>query len=139
MDVKIVFLLLPFWIGAVIATLWVGFIRPKTYKLISELLEKACFSPDKAISAKEAGVSSFEERCFLNMKGALGDTVKTVDGKYYVPEEKKEKAAMLYGKKAAPLWQAVLWAAVLTVFFAALAWAVSKFVDTSAIDVPWLY
>ena len=137
MELKIILLLLPFWIGAVVATLWVGFIRPKRFKFVSVLIEKACFSPELAISAEEAGLTVFEEKSFLKAGNSFGNTIIYKDGKYYVPEEQKEKAKTLYGKKPAPFWQALLWALALTVFFALLAWVLGKFVDTSALDMPW--
>ena len=138
MELKVVLLLLPFWLGAVVATLWVGFIRPKRFKLISVLIERACFSPELAISAEEAGLSSLEGKSFLKAGNSLGNVLIYKDGKYYIPEEQKEKAETLYGKKSAPFWQALLWAVVLTVFFVALAWVLSEFVDTAALDMPWL-
>lgn len=132
-DEKIVMILFPFWLASVIATLYTGFVRPCAAKAVNTLLEKKGFDSERALSADAMGFGPWQEK--LVLKRSLSQLVRTCEKNgvvcYYMPEEKSEKAAQLYGKKEQKPWMSVVFALGLTVFFVLMCMLASAVFDTS--------
>jgi hypothetical protein len=146
-DEKIFMILIPLWLAAVAVTLFWGATRPKTAKIVAALLDQGCKDPESAKTLKELGVTG---EAFLRKGSAMRRVVSAVDespetvgatlreavsekgeARYYVAPEAEAKARAMYGKVGANIWQALLWAVALTVFFLLLGMLGSAVLDTT--------
>ena len=147
-DEKIAMILLPIWLASVLSTLYLGFIRPKQYRIVRRLLEHS--TPETALDGKDLGLGTVMEGFLLGVRSPLRRLIRCVEGErerslrvqteerapchYYLPEENREKATVLYGKKIANIWQSLALCLLLTAVFFVL-WILASLVfDTSSLQ-----
>ena len=94
-DYRIV--LWAFMIGVSLAALYVFFVRKTLGGFVQKLLSNNAFTPETALSMEELGQKpTFLLRRSLAHNGDFSQTVLCENGKYYIPEDRVQKAESKY-------------------------------------------
>ena len=90
-------ILLAFIFGVTAAAVYTYYTKSILGGLVRKLFEHNAFDGDSAISLEEAGYKkSFLLKYSLRPGTDFAETVRSVDGRYYIPEDKIEKAESKY-------------------------------------------
>ncbi|MBQ9921581.1 MAG: hypothetical protein IJO52_05305 [Clostridia bacterium] len=77
---------------------------------IRSLIGHEAFSPEAAASLPEAGCdkSIFLKKALKSKSNTIYGVVTECDGKYYISEEKRNKAEKMFVKKGTSLWMTIV-------------------------------
>jgi len=113
-------ILLAFIFGVTVAAIYTFYTKSVLGSLVRKLFEHNAFDTDSAISLEEAGCKkSFLIKYSLRQGTDFAETVKSFEGRYYIPEDKIEKAEYKYKSEGITVF--VVLAAVLAFAIIALA------------------
>ena len=114
-----------FTVGVALAAAYMFFVRRTLGAFVKKLLDHNAFSPETAVTFEEIGQKpGFWLRRSLRPGTDLSATVSETGGRYYIPEDKLEKAEHKYKSETVGVW--ILLVALL-IFVAVTAVAVYVF------------
>ncbi len=113
-------IILAFIVGVSVAAAYTFYTKSVLGSLVRKLFENNAFDEDSAITLEEAGCDKkFLLKYSLRPGTDFAETVRSVNGKYYIPEENIEKAESKY--KGEGITVLIVLAAILVLALIALA------------------
>ena len=102
-------ILVAFILGVTVSAVYTYYVKSVLGRLVRGLFEANAFDEETAVTIEEAGCkNNFFIRYSLRPGTDFSETVKNANGKYYIPEDKIEKAENKYQNEGITIYVVLL-------------------------------